>query len=301
MNTTFSISEVYKTAWDYTKKNIVFLLVSTFVFFVLSVILSNITKDGGIFGIFGIVSIYLYVIFHIGLINMGIIISKGNIPDIDNFKIDWLIFWRFVLAGIITLFFVILGTIVFIIPGIIIAVRLSLTSFLIIDRKYSFWSAIKESYKITKGHSFSIFGLCVLNFIVAIVALIPSGLGLILATPFFGIVYVVMSQRVLSMKKQELSKEVTPAPAVSGKASQVPLVVETQAEIEAEKEEIIKGVKEIGEKYKVSDEPEFLKKTEPIEKPKTEEVEKIEIETEKVADEETNNDLEEEEWDKEDF
>lgn len=299
MNTTFSISEVYKTAWDYTKKNIVFLLVSTFVFFVLSVILGKIAEDGGILGILGIVSMFLYILFHIGLINIGVFISKGNTPDMDNFKTDWLTFWRFVLAGIITLFFIMIGTVLFIIPGIIIAVRLSLTPFLIIDKKYSFWPAIKESYKITRGHSWSIFGLCILNFLVAVIAFIPVGLGLILATPFFGMVYVVMSQRVLSMKKQEISKEVTPAPVVSDKASQVPLVVETEVEMEEKKEEIIKSVKEMGEKYKVSNEPEVLKESEPVEKPKVEQVKESQIETKEIVDEEMGEDFEESLFDEE--
>lgn len=296
MNTTFSITEVYKTAWDYTKKNMVFLLVSTFVFFVLSVILTEVSKDGGVFGILGIASIFLYTIFHIGLVNIGVLISKGGSPDMDNFKTDWLTFWRLILATIITVIFVAIGSVLFIIPGIILAVRLSLTSFLVIDRQYSFWPAIKESYRVTKGHSWNIFGLFLLSFLVAMIAAIPYGLGFILATPFFGMVYIVMSQRVLSMKKQEVSKEVTPAPVVSDEDSQMPLIVDKEVEIETEveKEEIIKGVKEMGEKYKISDKPEVSKKPENIEK-KEEVKTKIEEKVSEKPEEIFGEDLSEEE------
>jgi uncharacterized membrane protein len=266
MNPTFSVSEVYKTGWSYVKKNLSFLLISTFVFFVASMILNEISDAGGVLGILGLASMFLYTVFDIGLINIGVLVSKGNTPNAENFKTDWTTFWRVVLASIIVMIFVALGMILLIIPGIIIAVRLSLTTFLIVDKKYSFWPAIKESWEITKGHSWSIFGLFALSLLVAIVAAIPLGLGLILAVPFFGMVYVVMSQQIFSMKKQEVSKEVTKSPVVSNEASQAPLIPDRELEIK--KEEIVKEVEEIAKKYKISEEPETTSNLEEGEEPK---------------------------------
>lgn len=250
MNTTFTISEVYKTAWDYTKKNLSFLLLSTFVFLVFTFILDEMSKDGGILSIMAIANVFVYIVFYIGLIKTGVLINKGEEPSFDSFKTDWVTFWRMFLSGFLVFIFVALGTILLVIPGIIIATRLSLTSFLVVDRQYSYWTAIKESWKNTKGYGWKIFGLILLGFLVFVVSVIPLGLGVIISIPFLYIVYTIVAMKIMSNIHNEVSKNVTPAPVVKDTSAQMPLI--TEEELEKKKDEIVKAIEEVSKEKTVS-------------------------------------------------
>ena len=89
-------------------------------------------------------------------------------------------------AVILTGLFILLGFVLLIVPGIILAIRLSFVSYLVIDRKLSAWEAITTSWEMTKGHGWRIFGifclgaLIVLGFAVAFV-LVFGGLSLAMA------------------------------------------------------------------------------------------------------------------------
>ena len=49
-----------------------------------------------------------------------------------------------------------LGTVLFIIPGIYLACRLSFTTFLVTDRKMEAIEAVKESWRLTDGHCWTV-------------------------------------------------------------------------------------------------------------------------------------------------
>lgn len=65
---------------------------------------------------------------------------------------------QLVIGTIIYLLLTLLGLIVFIIPGIVIGVRLSFYCFLIVYENYQALDALRESYQITKGYTWQIAG-----------------------------------------------------------------------------------------------------------------------------------------------
>lgn len=71
------------------------------------------------------------------------------------------------------------GFLLFIIPGIIVSIRLSFMPFLVVDEEMGALQALKESWRRTSGHSWRIFGLCLLAFPVAIAGLLVLFVGIV--------------------------------------------------------------------------------------------------------------------------
>lgn len=79
------------------------------------------------------------------------------------------------LVGILTM----IGFVLLIIPGIIAAIRLSFVPFLVTDEDMGAIDALKESWSRTKGHGWSLFGLFLLAFPVALVGVLLLIIGII--------------------------------------------------------------------------------------------------------------------------
>jgi uncharacterized membrane protein len=192
----FSIKEVFKSAWGETLKNWKFLVLATLAYFGLAALFGSASNGRGFLSfIFSVCGSIVRVVFTIGMIRAALLIISGITPSADVFKTDWKTFWRFVWAGIITAFFTIIGLVLLIIPGIIVALRLNLTMYFLLDKKMSAWDSVKESWKTTKGHVSKLF-LLVLAFIgVMIISIIPIGLGLLISLPFVTVVMAIVYRR----------------------------------------------------------------------------------------------------------
>ncbi len=64
-----------------------------------------------------------------------------------------------VLANLLTVALVLLGCIMLLIPGIIIACRLAFVGFLVMDKGLDPISAVEESWRMTRGYGWTIFGM----------------------------------------------------------------------------------------------------------------------------------------------
>ena len=84
-----------------------------------------------------------------------------------------------VLASLLTIALIMLGMIVLIIPGIIIACRLAFVSYLVMDRKLDPIVAVEESWRLTRGHGWTIFAMAILSFFIFIAGLIMLIVGTI--------------------------------------------------------------------------------------------------------------------------
>jgi uncharacterized membrane protein len=90
-------------------------------------------------------------------------------------------FWRFLGAHILTVIAVALGFIAFIVPGFIVAVGLAFVPYLVIERGLGPIEAMKESWRLTKGHKWPLFllvlalvGLNILGALALIVGIFVS-------------------------------------------------------------------------------------------------------------------------------
>lgn len=98
-------------------------------------------------------------------------------------------YWNVVLASFLVGIIVVIGFILLIVPGIIIACRLVFTPYLVVDRKMPAIEAIKESWRLTNGHAWKVFLIGLLSIPIAIAGLIFFGVGIIIAIMWIGLAF----------------------------------------------------------------------------------------------------------------
>jgi len=87
---------------------------------------------------------------------------------INGFRENYL---GIVLANLLTAALIMLGFIALFIPGIIVACCLAFVGFLVMDRKLDPIMAVEESWKMTRGHGWTIFFMAVVSFFIYIAGL----------------------------------------------------------------------------------------------------------------------------------
>jgi MFS family permease len=73
-----------------------------------------------------------------------------------------------VLANLLVVALVMLGTILLIIPGIIVACRLAFVSYLVMDKKLDPIQAVEESWRLTRGYGWTVFFMAIVSFFIFI-------------------------------------------------------------------------------------------------------------------------------------
>ena len=98
-------------------------------------------------------------------------------------NLDWNLFWNFFAASVLVGVVVVLGLILLIVPGIILALMFSQTIYLVVDRKLGPIEAMKESKRITDGHKWELFLLMLLSIGIVILGVVCLFVGLLVAIP----------------------------------------------------------------------------------------------------------------------
>ncbi len=94
----------------------------------------------------------------------------------DGFKTQYL---NIVLANLIVAALVMIGIVMLIIPGIIIACRLAFVSYLVMDKNMEAMKAMEESWRLTRGYGWTIFGMGVISVFIFIAGLVCCFVGVI--------------------------------------------------------------------------------------------------------------------------
>ncbi len=115
-------------------------------------------------------------------------ISFVNLKAIRNEKVavkDMFVvfqnYWNAVFANLLVAVIVGFGFMLIFVPGIIFACKLAFVPYLIVDKKMEAVEAVKESWRITAGYSFTIFSIGLLVIFVAILGLLFFGVGIIIS------------------------------------------------------------------------------------------------------------------------
>jgi uncharacterized membrane protein len=101
-----------------------------------------------------------------------------------------------ILANILVALIVVAGFIMLLVPGIIFACKLAFVPYLVMDQKLSATEAVRKSWEMTKGHSWTIFWMGIISFFVIILGVICLVVGIIpaiiwISLAFAGIYWVV--------------------------------------------------------------------------------------------------------------
>jgi uncharacterized membrane protein len=107
--------------------------------------------------------------------------TRNDQVEVKNIFAAFSNYLNAVLAYLLTTIIIIVGFFLLIIPGIIFLCKLAFVPYLIVDKKMDAVSAVKESWRLTKGHAVTIFLIGVFAFFLSIFGLVLVGVGLIFA------------------------------------------------------------------------------------------------------------------------
>lgn len=197
-----TISDCYGHAWRQMWRYFWRLIVIGIVYFVLTAVLSGVlggitgsmsasSPNGNpnvvVTGFVGLLSTLLSVFVSIplsyGVAYVFVRAARDEPPQVsDLFEAFRSAYWPSIANAILLGIIVGLGYILFIIPGIILSIRLSFASFLVVDEHFGPWEAITESWRRTRGYSWTIIGMALLAIGISIVGLILLVIGIIPAS-----------------------------------------------------------------------------------------------------------------------
>lgn len=190
----FSKKELIKKGWERTKEHARLLLKILLVFILLSLVSSivNVTMEGSAIALLvNIASTIIQTVFEIGFITIGLEIVDGKKPGFKDLYSHYPLFLPFFLTSLIFWIMVLVGLILLIVPGIYLAVKYQFTSFVVVDKKLSYWTAIKKAGELTQGRWMKIFLFDLTLIGLNILGLLALGVGLLLTIPtsFFAAAY----------------------------------------------------------------------------------------------------------------
>lgn len=186
---TFSTGAMVRFGWETFKKRPWFFIGVTALIFLLSGIASQLGAYGeqakGVVLVIALAGVFLSIVAQT-LVKMGAIsfgIKAHDTPESAAVKDLWSpeMFWPYLGASILVGLCVVLGLLLLVIPGIMLALRWMFVQYLVIDKKLGVIAAMKESARITKGHRWqllvfllAIAGLNILGVLALVVGLLVS-------------------------------------------------------------------------------------------------------------------------------
>ncbi len=187
------IQESLGFAWNTLKKNPWMIIGAGAIAFIVSGLLNGIFS--GIFPAEGeaatvlsttinfTVSLVIGTFIEIGLVTF--MLHAAREPETVTLNSLWnpKPFFHYLIAQIVVAVTVLLGFVLLIVPGVIAALALMFTPYLIIDKGLSPFAAMKESMRITKGHRWQLFLLMCTVILLNILGMIVLFVGLLVTIP----------------------------------------------------------------------------------------------------------------------
>ena len=125
-------------------------------------------------------------------------------PDLkllfEGFRTKYL---NIILSNLIVIALVVLGFLMLIIPGIIIACRLAFVSYLVMDKNLEPIKAIEKSWQLTKGHGWTIFFMAIISFFLIIAGILALIVGVFIAIMLIHAAFATLYQSVLNQTEED--------------------------------------------------------------------------------------------------
>lgn len=123
-------------------------------------------------------------------------------PDFEMLlKGFWTNYLHIILANLLVIALVVLGLFALLIPGIIIGCRLAFVSFIVMDKKLDPIEAVELSWKLTRGHGWTIFFMGFVSFFIIIFGLILMIVGILPSIMWVSSSFAALYQSVLEEKE----------------------------------------------------------------------------------------------------
>lgn len=178
---TWTTKEALSIGWNKTKENIWFILAFMLIIYIASYLLN----ESAVSFLVNVFSGYL-------MASAFLRISRGHKVDFHNIWDDLSggKFVQYLILMVVATIFIVLGFLLVFIPGIIIALMLSMSTYILMDESKEiswkgdrFWRAMKKSRHMTSGHKWDLFGFFLVVMLLNLLGALAFGLGLIVTIP----------------------------------------------------------------------------------------------------------------------
>ena len=116
-----------------------------------------------------------------GVAYVFLLASRGEPVEVKRMFEVFKNYGNSVLANILESTIIIIGLVFLIVPGIIFGCKLAFVPYLIVERKMDAVAAIKESWRMTRGHAWKVFAIGVLAIFVGLLGLLFFGIGIVIS------------------------------------------------------------------------------------------------------------------------
>ncbi len=130
------------------------------------------------------------------------------IEMVEGFRTKYL---QIIVANLLKIALIIMGFIMLIIPGIIIACRLAFVSYLVMDKNLEPMEAIEQSWKMTRGYGWKVFFLGVVSIFIFIAGILMVIVGVFISLVWINAAFAALYQ---SIQDYRLASETLPILAV---------------------------------------------------------------------------------------
>ncbi len=173
----FSFQEIFSFGWGKTRQHAWFIFLT---FLIISIVLSAVK-------LFPFINLIVSLMAGLSFASISLLISRDQhftFHDLYTPLLSQRRVLKFIVLTVLYGIAVILGTILFIIPGLYVAVRFKFLPFVVIEHENaSLKDLIKMSYKLTEGHFWPVFGLLILLAILNVVGFLFLVVGLFVTIP----------------------------------------------------------------------------------------------------------------------
>ncbi|KAA3661034.1 MAG: DUF975 family protein [Calditrichaeota bacterium] len=192
----FSPGEAINYGWQKTKEHIAFMLAAMILVIVIHAALAfaQVALEDEIFLVFlmMVAGLVIGTVIEMGFFKIALKVYDGQEPDFNDLIANFHLFLYYFAAGLLYGVMVLVGVLLFIIPGIILAIQFYFAFYLIVDKAMGPISALEMASKLSRGSRWDLFvfflALIILNIIGAMLLLI--GLFATIPMSLFATAYV---------------------------------------------------------------------------------------------------------------
>lgn len=150
----------------------------------------------------GMVSLLFSGPLAVGFAHFSFSVIKGEMPHFSQLFYGFNVFGKSFLANLLYTVFVLVGVVLFIIPGIVIGLALSLTFYIMADHpELSFSACLHESWNLTSGYRLKILDLTLRFIPWYILGALCFGVGVLLVIPWH---FVTSAHLYQALKREKL-------------------------------------------------------------------------------------------------
>lgn len=187
MKKTFNVTQVLKDSWKLFLVNKKFYLKTVLIFGLIAVVADMLSEDKSgrlVDVVLSLISTVAYWYGTIILMKASLAVTSGKPITEETSRLSWSVVFSLLAGSILVGIGSFIGFILLVIPGVIFALRASLTQYIILDQNEKAVAAIKKSLALTKGYFWSFFRLVIAFVVLGMISVFPLiGLGFIVLIP----------------------------------------------------------------------------------------------------------------------